>query len=227
MAVKSYKCSQQILYIICKKGWQNCKEHIDGFVKFKAKYTVDFIATQFTEIDAVAAMPEFEKRETNWDNFQKDLIASGSKCLQLWQDLKRYISDGWTKEEEKKAFRKAGQDWYQTAKNKNWESLSKLNTEGIAFMRENREQLLANNNMPASFPTTYLSAIQRFDSLQRQFYKSWEKEKQITEQKILANNAIHRQLMIMMVDGQRIFKKAPEIGKQFVFMNLLAEVKQE
>ncbi len=225
MAVKSYKCSQQILYILCKQAWQNCSQYLDRFVKFKAKYSVDFIATQLSEIDAASALPEFEARETNWDNFQKDLITTGTKCLQLWQDLKRYIADGWPKEEEKKAFLKAGQDWYQTAKNKNWESLSKLNTEGIAFMRENREQLLANNNMPASFPTSYLSAIQRFDSLQRQFYKSWEKEKEITERKILANNAIHRQLMVMMMDGQRIFKNEPAIGKRFVFMNLLEDLK--
>lgn len=225
MAVKSYKCSQQILYIVCRNAWQNCNLHLSHFTKFKAKYTVDFLTTQINEITSAEALPEFEKRETNWDNFQKDLMTSSTKCLQLWQDLKRYIADGWTKEEEKKAFSKAGQGWYQTAKNKNWESLGKLNTEGIAFMRENRDQLLANNNMPSSFPTTYLSAIQRFDSLQRQFYKSWEKEKSITEQKILANNIIHRQMMIMMMDGQRIFKKEPEIGKRFVFMNLLAELK--
>lgn len=225
MAVKSYKCSQQALYVTCNKAWQNCNNHLDKFAKFKEKYTVDFLEAQFADINTAEALPEFEKRDTNWNNFQKDLISSGAKCLQLWQDLKRYIADGWTKEEEKKAFLKAGQDWYRTAKNKNWESLGKLNLEGIEFMRENRERLLANKNMPNSFPTTYLSAIQRFDSLQRQFFKSWEREKEITEYKILANNAIHRQMMIMMVDGQRIFKKEPKLRKHFVFMNVLQDVK--
>jgi hypothetical protein len=79
----------------------------------------------------------------------------------------------------------------------------------------------ANLNMPPAFQNDFKTPKENFFTKHQQFLDSEEAARIATENKIVANNSVHKNLMAMFLDGQEIFKDEDAIKKQFIFDQVL------
>ncbi len=221
MTPTNYKCNTQELYSAARLGWDSCSEHLTDFTDFKAKYTAALITAQLAEIDFAANLPDDQARAAKAESERITLTHIADTCLANWQKLKRYIADAFSIEQQKPNLESAGSQYYEKAGNYNWDSLQGLLTAGQTYMTANLAALQANQNMPASFATTFANDKTAFDNLHQQFLQSEELSQQGTEAKIIANNKVYSNLISMFLDGQEIYKTNEVIKKQFVFDQVL------
>jgi hypothetical protein len=221
MTNKSYNCSQQELYTICRLGWQSCNQHLANFSAFKARYTAPYIAERQEEVEAAANLPDEQARTSDSEVFRIQLEQLAATCMADWQKLKRYIADSWPPELQKPKTDAAGQNYYNKAGNNDWEACRGLITAGSNFIAANLGTLTDNDNMPATFQDTFNADKTAFETKHQEFLDSEESSSVATENKITANNDIHSKVMVMFLDGQEIFKDNEAVKKQFVFDQVL------
>jgi hypothetical protein len=221
MTTANYNCNTQELYSAARLGWDSCSEQLTDFTAFKAKYTAALITTQLAEIVNAANLPDDQARAAKAESERITLTQIADTCLANWQKLKRYIADAFSTEQQKPNIESAGSQYYEKAGNYNWDSLQGLLTAGQTYIAANLAALQANQNMPATFATTFGTDKTAFDNLHQQFLQSEELSQQGTEAKIIANNKVYSNLISMFLDGQEIYKTNEVIKKQFVFDQVL------
>lgn len=217
MASHTYNCSQQHLYIIARMAWHSCNKYLTAFSEFSPRFTPAYISNAIAQIDAAE---HIASQEQATKLLYVQLVQQAKNTLQLWQRLKLYIIDAFPQNEQQIQLNAAGHQHYRKASRKYWADCTQLLNHADTFITNNQAQLSANGNMPPPFATTFNVEKTNYTTLLRQYYESAQNNPVNTQQKILANNAIHEQLMSMMLDGQRIFIKNPAIKKLFTFDQL-------
>ena len=221
MVIRTFNCTQQELYTVCRLGWQSCSQHLTGFFDFKAKYDANLITIRLAEVEAASKLPDEQARGSISETFRIQLTKLAADCLSNWQKLKRYIADAFPPEFQKTKLEAAGQSYYHKAGNDDWEACRALLTSSYSFIIDNEAILSNNQNMPGTFPGIFQTAKKEFEIKHQDFLDSEEKGLQNTETKSLANNEIHKTLMPMFLDGQEIFKDEDALKKQFIFDQVL------
>ena len=221
MPKPSYHCTQQELYTIARLAWSSCKQHLNEFADFKARYTTAYIDDRLQEIEKAAYLPDDQARNEKYETLRIQLAEAGAECLKLFQYLKRYIADAYPEVLHKTKTDAAGQAYYEKAMNNNWDSMQGLVRAASSFIAANHADLSANQNMAATFPTRFDDARKRFELLHNDFLQAEENAQIATQNKIMANNDLHTKLMTMLLDGQELFKNTEAIKKQFIFSELL------
>jgi hypothetical protein len=146
---------------------------------------------------------------------------TATECLSNWQKLKRYISKAYPENQQKPKLEEAGSLDYLKASQKNWEKVRSLNQAALNFLNNNQATLQANNNMPPTFIADYITPKETFQTQHQSFLDAEETARQGTQDKITANNLVHKNLMDMLLDGQEIFKTNDAVKRQFIFTELL------
>lgn len=221
MAKQTYNCTEQELYTICETGWNSCSQYLPQFTAFKPKYVPAFVVAKLASVEVARKMPDEQQRNEAYETASVNLKKQGRMCCDKWQMLKRYIADAFPADEQKAMLESAGFNYYDKAGNNNWDSVKGLITSGSTFINAKLAILMANDNMPLTFQAEFDVEKADFEILHQQFIQAEEASRVGQGIKMNANNAIHADLMSMLLDGQEIFKKEEALLKQFVFAELL------
>ena len=90
-----YHCQQRELYSIAELGWKLCLKYEVRFAGFKGKYTSAFISSQLLAVKTARELPDVQARGEVSETLHGKLFKKNVEVLQLWQALKRYISDAY------------------------------------------------------------------------------------------------------------------------------------
>ncbi len=216
-----YSSTQLELYAICRIALSSYREQITDFSNFKAFYNDAWGNTFEKAINAAAALPDFQARDETSETANIHLIEKGKKCLNKWQDLKRYIitTTNWEKIQKPK-LEAAGSTIYLKASNNNWEILKGLMITASNFITNNEVELKADSNMPNAFKAQFNTLKDQYSDLYDDFTDAELDSKGGTDAKINANNTINKTLSQMLGDGQAIYRDDPAMAERFIFDKL-------
>ena len=224
MAKPNYPCKQSELYLASRIGWRNFLTLLSFFIVFKAIYTTLFQSARIAQIAAAKALPDVSVRNSKVTRKQKLTKKKAKICRTKYQTLKSYINGAFPEDERETLYQEAGQAHYQQASQNNWEEVDNLMTDGKAFITNHLSELTAADNMPATFQASFSDAYDAFDVALNDFYDEEETEKQVTANKVNANNAVYDVLMLMLTDAQQIFVDDEDKRKLFTFEHLMSLV---
>lgn len=216
-----YHCQQRELYSIAELGWKLCLKYEVRFAGFKGKYTSAFISNQIVAVKAARELPDVQARGEVSETLHGKLFKKNVEVLQLWQALKRYISDAYAPALHKIYFESAGIKYYKKAKKDDWDNTEGLISSAVNFITNNQAVLEQDDNMPITFAPLFYAAQVDFLNLHTDFLRSRQGAVVETEHKIISNNLVHNNLISMLLDAQQVFRHNPVLKKQFTFSDLL------
>ncbi len=217
----SYPCGQQDLYTIAENGWTSYGEHLAVFASKKTTYTAQKGLDALAAVQTAKLLPDEGAREAQHILLRQDVVALSGDCRILWEELDSLIRDSFAEGQYETRRNEAGHDYYARASNEDWEGVKGLMTAGNSFITAHAAALTT-GGMPAGFALSFSDADVDFNAKYLEFTQSEELSKTLTDQKILANNAIHAALMAMFEDGKRYFRFDASIREQFTFDTLWA-----
>ena len=221
MLQNKYSCTQAELYAVARTGWNSYIEFLPSFTAIRGYYVATYASTALAFIDTVEAMPNEQARYAQVEVLRTQLITLADQCLHQWQILKRYITTSFPEPAIKPRLEEAGGNYYPKAANYNWEILRLLNVQAANFLTTHNAALIAGDNMPPTFPTTYSTAATAYAAKMQEFLDAEEIAQLDTQNKIIANNTIYDTLINMFKDGQEIFENDTAIRRQFTFTEVL------
>jgi hypothetical protein len=209
-----YNCSQVDLYSICETGWANYQNRVAPFTAFKAFYTVPFGVTALAKVSAARLLPDVQQRGAPSESYLVTLKAEGTLVRDDFGKLKRYIDSAFEAAYRKAEYEAAGQLLFDEGMD--WDSIEELGDNMNQYITDKLATLTANQNMPAAFQGVVTGHVTAFNTTYG-LYKTAEQTTAAANAKIQANNEIYKELMDMFKDGKEIFKRDPEIAKEFTF----------
>ncbi|MBP9151321.1 MAG: carboxypeptidase regulatory-like domain-containing protein [Flavobacteriales bacterium] len=221
---REYPCGQQDLYTIIETGWGSYAEQLPRFSNLSTKYTAVVGAGQLLLLAAAQAMPDEDSREEVHKSYRVQLKHLADTCLITWSDMGTYIRDAFPEDEYENKRIAAGYNYYEGAAHENWDDVKGLMQSGLLFLNANATVLATDGGMPATFITAFETAKNAFGLKHQAFLQAEELTKVMTDEKIVANNALYRSLMKMFEDGKKIFREEAAIREQFTFDRVLALV---
>lgn len=200
----------------------NLEEELPAFMAFRPMYNQAFIDQLRLQIKDTENIPNQAQRKSPIEIAAIELRNIHLKeGLLLWQNLKRYIIGAYPKNILKPKREEAGQLIYKIAANNNWDQLRTLLSHGDTFIQNNLTDLLANGNMPPTFPTAYAQSAQIIKTKIKEFIDLRDNKPQLRGHKITANNNLFDLLTRITLDGQQIFRYHDDKRDQFVISRLL------
>ena len=219
---KKYNIPQEILYSVCLTAWNLCNENREKFAKMKGFYTEAFIANAIASVENAKELPCLTQTNAGRKVARIRLAKAARQVMDNWQVLKLYATSAFDKSMISVVLEQAGSTFYKKASLYNWSAVRTMIDEANIFIRNNKEALTANNNMPEDFQTQFAADGDKCLQLSMEFFSlNLEKEK-TTYLKIAANNAIYERTIAMLKDGQRIFSDDAVNKRQFVFNYLVS-----
>jgi len=224
---RMYGIPQEILYTVCLAAWKLCSENLQKFSALKAFYTEAFIATAVQAVRDARQLPE--SRETiAARTVARIKLQDATRQVQTnWQLLKAYIIIAFEPNMVKTKLTAAGSDLYPRASLDNWSAVRSLIETANLFIAGNLAELMANENMPADFQTTFKANGDTCIELSEIFSKININKEMATGIKIDANCAIYSSAIKMLKDGQQIFKDDANFKKQFTYRYLVSRYRGE
>lgn len=209
------------LYTILRAGWQACSSNLATFTAFSAAYTAPLIAARLADVDSAELLPDFQARNSIAQNLRVDLQAANNDCLLVFRQLQRYISYAFPAAQYQAQSDAAGGVYYNEAQNENWDSTAAMLVSMTNFIAVNSAALLANTNMPTTFPAKVTAFAATFNGTHARFLAAENDAFVATETKVLANNQCYQDLIEMFKDA-RYLGFSPATMKQFTFSSLLS-----
>lgn len=121
----------------------------------------------------------------------------------------------------------AGSSVFRKASVDNWTAVRSLIDTANTFIANNLDSLMASENMPADFQTTFKAAGDNCIALSVIFAHINMEKEIATSIKTKANNGVYARMIEMLKDGQQIFKDNAEMKKQFTFRYLVSKQRGE
>ena len=216
-----FNCPQELLYAIALLAWALCRKNLVAFHNLKALYTDAFVQEAVKAVNAAKDLADQQQRNLRVQTIREQLEESATLNRQNWQTLKRYIVSAFGKKNAPKKLDAAGAAYYEKAVQENWSALRSLLETANKFITENQVALLAKDNMPDDFAKKFDQQSQLCISLTDAIMHGEVERTLDAGEKSEADNAIYESLMVMLQDGQDIFKNNKMAKKQFVFSALL------
>lgn len=204
------------MYTIAENGWTSYAEHLAVFASKKTTYIAQKGLDALAEVQTAKLLPDEAAREAQHILLRQDVVALSGVCRILWEELDSLIRDSFAPEQYETRRNEAGHNYYERASQEDWEGVKGLMTAGNSFITAHTA-VLTTGGMPAGFALSFTDADVDFNAKYLEFIQSEELSKTLTDQKILANNAVHATLMAMFEDGKRYFRFDAAIREQFTF----------
>jgi hypothetical protein len=216
----TYHCAMVDLYSVCETGWANYLKplRLAEFTGFKGFYDAAFGAAALAKVAAARGLPDVQQRGAPAESYLVTLKQQGTVVRDDFGKLKRYIDSAFAPAFRKPEYEAAGQLLFDEGME--WDSIKELCTNMNEYITAKLAVLTANQNMPAAFQATVTADTGDFETTYGLF-KTAEQTTAAANAKIAANNEIHKELMDMFKDGQSIYKRQPDIAKEFTFSVLL------
>ncbi len=222
MDSSSFNCSQSDFIIVVETGINSFIQYLLPFKEFSQFYSPAWSDELTLRLVAAAAMPDEDTLRSESEGIRKDLVKANRLCCKEWQILKRHISRSFDSDVVYLKLKAAGNNYYKTAANDGWPEASQMFTNAKNFMVSNAEKLSA--VMPASFPNSFEEKVNEFRRILAAYEQSKEVVMEGTQNRRKALNSIHKDFMVMMLDGQQIFGDNEAVRKQFVFTDVLSRI---
>ncbi len=217
-----FNCSQADFILVVNTGLNSFLEHQPLFPPRSPKFTLAWETTMRTDIDAAEAMPTEAERDAESQLLADDLDNKADLGRNYYQRLKGHITNSFPANLVDIKLKAAGQGLYEKANN--WPSLMTMLGMAQRFIAANLAALLANDEMPPTFPTEFDTVIADFRASLATYQDFREVIMVESQDRIAALNSVHKRFMPMMKIGQDIFKDNPAVYTQFVFADVLARV---
>ena len=221
-AIANYQGTQEEEILTAKKCWASCLAKQTDFEAFSPRYTVLFITGKTAIINAAQLLPNEQQRQDAESTAHIQLQEVNKTGCENWQKLKRYIAKAYPANLHDTKWNAAGWADYLPASNETWQSSSSLMLNGNQFITNNLAALIANDNMPPAFQTTFSNSKTAFDDKLTEFTAAEQTAHTGGQTKIKAINDVHTTLLEMCLDGQEIFNHDQAIKDQFVYETVLA-----
>jgi hypothetical protein len=221
-----YNCSQQELYLVSVKAWGLCRKHLPRFVHVFGYYTEGYIDDRLAEVAAAKAIPNHYTRNDAPTSNHVYLVEAIRECGAYFQILKLYIKKAFDGDLQKKKLDAAGQSFFAKAMSGNQGKLNDLNESALQFIASNTADLMRNDNMNAAFLDEYTAIIAHYNALRKTYTESKQIAQDLSKQNTVANNKVHKVMMKMLSDAKVLFRREPDLRKQFVFDCFLASVRR-
>lgn len=221
---RDYPCGQQDLYTITETGWGNFAQHLSKFESLSTKYSAATGTAQLAAVASARALPDEDAREEVHKTLRLQMKGLADTCLIKWSDMGTYIRDAFPEDEYENKRLAAGYNYYDSAAHKNWDDVKGLMQAGLLFLNGNATALTDDGGMPLTFVADYEAAKDAFELKYQAFLQAEEETKVMTDEKILANNALYKDLMKMFEDGKKVSREDAAIREQFTFDRVWALV---
>ena len=223
MATSKFGCAYAELFSGARMVTRAAIREITYIGPKKVKYNAAYFAALLTQVGTVEAMPDEDTREAYITILKLKLTEKATAVLNKWQDLKSHITTAAAFQNEflRPALEAAGQNYYEPAANHDWESVQSLITAAGAFMATNSAELLADDNMPPSFPTDFNALVPDFNNQLNIYQDAIEQARIASSEKLNAANSLYHQIIEICKDGQRTFKLNDARRNQFVWSAVL------
>ena len=162
------------------------------------------------------ALPDADVRDAVSETLRVEMLPFANDCVKYFQFLKGYIDEAFAPDLRVINYRSAGLDEYEGARLSNWEDMIGMNLKMNAFITANAALLASAGFMPATFAGNVSTASAGFATKYAAF-KLARQTSENTAAKIKANNALYKNMMDFMTDGQMLFSGRDEMKKLFTF----------
>ncbi len=224
MIKPNYHCSQAQLYVVLQMGWDNYQQFLTVLNKIRPQFTAKFGEDAVARINKAAALPDKEARDEAAILLRQSLAEQARECRETWKMLKGYISYAFEDGSEKSRWTAAGWNYYDSASNENWAATNAMMISGQSYLDANLVSLRANDNMPESFVTDFVSVKNAFIEVYKNFLAAEQSSQKKTEVKIEANNACYKECLKMFSVAVDAFENDDENRKLFIFSEILQKV---
>ena len=171
-------------------------------------------------VAAAANLPDFQARNAVAEAIRLSLAADNVAVLNLFQRLKLYISVAFPANQWQIEWNAAGWDKYAAARKEDWDSTALMLIDMDNYVAAHSVVLLAGANMPVGFGAGLTTLTASFTANHYSFVQAREAALVATETKVMANNTIYTDLMVMFGAGKLLGFSAALV-KQFTFASLL------
>ncbi len=221
----NYKDSQDELYEGCDLLVISLGEELGQF-GFKPKYDGAFVTAFLTQIAAAKSIPDDVQRSAVHEVMRIEMQNRVKTDMRgALGDLRLYIRDAYADVEVRAVrLKEAGFDDYEKAMNLNWEKVKGILKNANDFIGLHLADLTANNNMPPAFQTVISNMKASADSDVTAFLNTRENTKQVSSDKVSANNALYKAATDICEDGQHVFRNNEAKKSQFVWDSIMTIV---
>lgn len=227
MATKRlYRCDRAELYAALGAAIRSIREYGDALSAFKGRYGGDYADRLEERLGEVMAMPDMQQRDMRTETALTVLREKGRACLLKWQELRLYIRDvrAWGSVQ-KPRMEASGSRFYRDARGLRRVAVLELMEAGRHFVAEFEGELMADGNMPAGFRGEYEGLLAEYRALTVELIDGREDNAQLAEAKVVAENALYREVMGVMSDGRLIFKDQPGVADRFSMRKVLGLIR--
>lgn len=218
-----FRGSMDALYEGCDQLAINLEEELAKFAGFKAKYNPTFVGDFKLMIKNARDLPDEEQRSTAHELKRLELVQiTDNDVRKALGALRLYMRDTYKDAAVREVMLEdAGYRDYEDALHYNWEKLRTLLQKAVQFVTSHEAELMANDNMPASFKTDLSDIRDSIDAKVPVFLNEKENTSQGTQLKLEASNAVYRAAIGICEDGQFVFTNNPAKHKQFVWESIM------
>ena len=222
----AYKMSQGDLYLLGPLVWQHYTDHQAVFGKYKkSKYPPTLGAEAVARLEAAAKLRNQQARGAASEMTRNDLAQQRDEFVDQWNLLDGYLEDAYRPADYKAMREAAGHDYYSAAQNDDWGAAAELVNQALTFVDDHLDTLKAKTDLDDDFVATLKAEGEDVLRVVRRLFKEQDGAEEATGEKLAANEACYAEFMAMCADGQRLFRRQPDVARQFQVESLLATVR--
>ncbi|MCW5909370.1 MAG: carboxypeptidase regulatory-like domain-containing protein [Chitinophagales bacterium] len=221
--IPKYRCKQTELYAVVTAYIVSLTENLPAFTAHNTMYNPVNLAAFQAQLDAAKALPNFQQRNEPSETLRVLIKEQAEKSINKWRALRTYIERSFPPALIKPKLEAAGWSYLAQANAFNWEEIVELLDSGYEFITANEPALTA-NGMPPAFPAEYQAEQAAYMAFFNQLSDTTLDQRQQTDEKINANNALYDELIRIGKDANVIFRNNPALLERFTFTKVLALV---
>ncbi|RAK68183.1 carboxypeptidase-like regulatory domain-containing protein [Hymenobacter edaphi] len=218
--------AQGDLALVLPLAWQQYQQHQERFAAYKRGYTPELATKALAELQKAQQMPGAQARGAASERTRGGLVTQADEFLAAWQLLDGYIEEANPEPGAYRAMRDAaGYRHYEAAAKHDWTALEQLMAAALAYVQQYAAELADRGEMPGTFAAELAEEAADVRTLLRQFMQEKGAAQAGTTTQQTALLAQYEAYQKMNRDAQRIFRKEPELARQFQTEYLLSLVR--
>ncbi|MES2620901.1 MAG: carboxypeptidase regulatory-like domain-containing protein [Bacteroidota bacterium] len=215
-----YNCTQSELYAICTLGWNIAKQHQTDISFYYPIYTLIYINGKIANIQTTEQQPDFQTRDAITEQDGILLKGLAEKSIFNWDLLERYITHAFQTDKDliKPNVEAAGKGYRPeaTREHPNWDALKQMLISGRNYIDNNTPLLTP--FMPAGYSADYNTDRTNFTNKYNMLMLEFAESPTVTQEKIIANNLIYDELMLMLGDIYVILPSSQKYQASFTYL---------
>lgn len=215
-----YSSTQSELYAICTLGWNIAKQHQADIVVYFPQYTISYIDGKIADIQTTEQQPDFQTRDAITEQDGILLKGFAETAIFRWDLLERYIIHAFQTDKDliKPNVEAAGKGYRPEAakEHPNWEALKQMLISGRNYIDNNTPLLTP--FMPAGYSADYTTDQTAFVNKYNQLMLEFAESPTVTQEKIIANNVLYDELLLMLGDIYVILPATQKYQASFTYL---------